>query len=85
MKKVPKILVVGSMVMDQIMTTSVFPAEGQTVLGTGFHKAPGGKGANQAVQMARLGADVSFIGCVGDDVNGRELLETCRMRGDRAA
>ena len=45
----PKILVVGSFVMDQIATTEVFPREGQTVLGGTFSKAPGGKGANQAV------------------------------------
>ena len=46
MKK-PRILVVGSFVMDQIMTTSVFPKEGQTVIGKAFSKALGGKGANR--------------------------------------
>ena len=60
MNRKPKILVVGSFVMDQIATTTVFPREGQTVLGGTFSKAPGGKGANQAVQMARLGADVTM-------------------------
>lgn len=78
MKKTPKILVVGSFVMDQIMTTTVFPREGQTVIGKAFHKAPGGKGVNQAVQMARLGAEVTMVGCLGSDGNGREFLETCR-------
>ena len=53
----PRILVVGSFVMDQIAVTSVFPRQGQTVLGSSSRKAPGGKGANQAVQAARLGAD----------------------------
>ena len=43
----PKILVVGSFVMDQIATTEIFPREGQTVLGGTFTKAPGGKGANR--------------------------------------
>ena len=42
----PKILVVGSLVMDQIATTRVFPRQGQTVLGERFDKAPGGKGSN---------------------------------------
>ena len=81
MNKTPNILVVGSFVMDQIMTTAVFPREGQTVLGKAFRKAPGGKGANQAVQMARLGAHVTFVGKVGDDGNGTELLQACREAG----
>lgn len=81
MKKIPNILVVGSFVMDQIMTTAIFPREGQTVLGNGFRKAPGGKGANQAVQMARLGANVTFFGKVGNDGNGRELLQACSEAG----
>lgn len=80
MKK-PKILVVGSFVMDQIATTRIFPREGQTVLGEAFSKAPGGKGANQAVQAARLGADVTMIGKVGRDSNGEELVGTCREAG----
>ncbi len=79
--KRPKILVVGSFVMDQIATTSVFPREGQTVLGGAFSKAPGGKGANQAVQMARLGANVTMVGKVGCDSNGKEMLETCQDAG----
>ena len=81
MGKRPKILVVGSFVMDQIVTTRVFPQEGETVLGKTFHKAPGGKGANQAVQMARLGADVTMIGKLGKDSNGEELLDVCKKAG----
>ena len=80
MKK-PRILVVGSFVMDQIAVTAVFPREGQTVLGSTFSKAPGGKGANQAVQMARLGADVTMIGKLGRDSNGEEMLKTCKEAG----
>ena len=80
MKK-PKILVVGSFVMDQIGTTEIFPKEGETVLGKTFTKAPGGKGANQAVQMARLGADVTMIGKLGHDSNGEEMLDTCKKAG----
>ena len=77
----PKILVVGSFVMDQIATTEVFPREGQTVLGGTFTKAPGGKGANQAVQMARLGADVTMVGKLGRDSNGEDMIRTCQEAG----
>lgn len=83
MKKRPKILVVGSLVMNQIAVTSEVPEEGNTILGTSFHKSPGGRGANQAVQMARLGADVTFVGKVGRDANGDELLEFCKKAGIR--
>ena len=74
MQKKPKILVVGSFVMDIIATTEVIPGRGQAVYGKEFHMAPGGKGANQAVQCARLGADVTLCGCVGDDIFAEELL-----------
>lgn len=80
MKK-PNILVVGSFVMDQIVTTDVFPRQGQTILAKTFRKAPGGKGANQAVQMARLGANVTMCGKLGHDANGREMLEVCKAAG----
>lgn len=81
MDKTPKILVVGSLVMDQIASTSHFPRQGQTVLGNAFHKAPGGKGANQAVQAARLGADVTMVGKLGADANGKDLLAACNAAG----
>lgn len=81
MKKQPKILVVGSFVVDQVMTTDVFPKEGQTVIGKAFTKAPGGKGANQAVQMARLGASVTMVGGLGNDANGRDMMEACTAAG----
>lgn len=81
MKRKPNILVVGSFVMDQIVATSIFPNEGETVLGETFHKAPGGKGANQAVQAARLGANVTMIGKLGKDANAEEMLATCKAAG----
>ena len=81
MKRRPKILVVGSFVMDQIATTAVFPRQGQTVLGESFRKAPGGKGANQAVQAARLGAEVTMVGKLGHDTNGAEMLRVCTDAG----
>lgn len=77
----PKILVVGSFVMDLIVSTKVFPGSGETVLGKRFQTAPGGKGANQAVQAARLGADVTMVGKVGDDGFGRELTASAQAAG----
>ena len=68
-----KILVIGSINMDLVSKVENMPQVGETVLGKGFSQIPGGKGANQAVAMARLGADVSMIGKVGDDAFGREL------------
>ena len=81
MQKKPRILVVGSFVMDMIATTEQVPKSGQTVYGKSFHTAPGGKGANQALQCARLGADVTMVGCVGDDIFGQQLLEMPRAAG----
>ena len=80
MKK-PKILVVGSLVMDLIVQTSRFPDRGETVIGGTFSTAPGGKGANQAVQAARLGAEVSFLGRVGCDDFGRALIKSAKESG----
>jgi ribokinase len=81
MQKRPKILVVGSFVMDLIVSTEKFPNSGETVLGKSFRTAPGGKGANQAVQAARLGADVTMVGKVGNDDFGRSLINSCKESG----
>ena len=81
MLRKPKILVVGSFVMDLIVKTGRFPEAGETVLGLGYETAPGGKGANQAVQAARLGADVTMVGRVGGDDFGRRLTGSCRDAG----
>ena len=64
MLRKPKILVVGSFVMDLIASTEKAPNSGETVIGKSFRTAPGGKGANQAVQCARLGAHVTMVGQV---------------------
>ncbi len=80
MKK-PKILVAGSLVMDLIVTTERFPERGETVTGNGFSTVPGGKGANQAVQAARLGAEVSMLGRVGNDDFGRALIKSAKESG----
>lgn len=77
----PKILVVGSLVMDLIVTTERFCNAGETVIGNGFSTAPGGKGANQAVQASRLGADVTMVGKVGNDDFGRNLINSAKASG----
>lgn len=81
MQKKPKILVVGSFVMDLIVSTERFPGSGETVLGMGFETATGGKGANQAVQAARLGADVTMLGKVGQDDFGTQLIQSAAQAG----
>jgi len=78
MQKKPRILVVGSLVMDIIAATEQVPKSAQTVYGKSFHLAPGGKGANQALQCARLGAEVTMAGCVGDDLFKEILLAPLR-------
>lgn len=77
----PKILVVGSLVMDLIVTTERFCSAGESVIGCGFNTAAGGKGANQAVQAARLGADVTMVGMVGNDDFGRNLINSAKESG----
>ncbi|MED5019530.1 ribokinase [Paenibacillus chibensis] len=69
-----KIIVVGSSSIDLVVTSSKRPGAGETVLGESFKTVPGGKGANQAVAAARLGADVTMIGRVGDDTFGESIL-----------
>lgn len=77
----PKILVVGSLVMDLIVTTERFCNAGETVIGSGFSTAPGGKGANQAIQAARLGASVTMVGKVGNDDFGKILIDSAMKSG----
>jgi ribokinase len=71
----PRVTVVGSLNMDISVTVPSLPGPGMTVLGSAAARfSPGGKGANQAVAAARLGADVTMVGCVGDDAFGQQLL-----------
>jgi ribokinase len=81
MPEKPKVLVVGSINMDLVVKSSHMPEPGETVLGDGFVTNPGGKGANQAVAAARLGAITHMIGRVGDDAFGRTLLENLTSEG----
>jgi ribokinase len=75
------IVVVGSINMDLVASTPRIPTPGQTLTGTDFTTTPGGKGANQAVAVARLGYPVQMIGAVGEDVFGQALLENLRTAG----
>ena len=77
----PKIAIVGSINMDLVTQSPRFPRIGETILGDGFKRFMGGKGANQAVAAARLGADVALIGAVGDDGFGYELLTNLAHEG----
>ena len=81
MLKKPNILVVGSFMMDLIASTKRAPNSGETVIGLKFQTAPGGKGVNQAVQCARLGAHVTMVGQVGDDAFGKIMTDTAAAAG----
>lgn len=76
-----RIVVVGSVNADLVLHVDRHPAPGETVLGTDARRYPGGKGANQAVAAARMGADVGFVGKVGDDAEGRMLTTALRDAG----
>lgn len=69
-----KLAVVGSINIDMTVTTERIPRKGETLQGTDLRWSPGGKGANQAVAMAKLGATVGMFGCVGNDANGKKML-----------
>jgi ribokinase len=77
----PKITVIGSSNTDLVVKAPKLPAPGETVLGSEFIIAPGGKGANQAVAVARLGGDVKFVAKLGMDEFGDQRLEDFRRDG----
>jgi ribokinase len=70
----PSITVVGSVNLDLVARVEKLPRPGETVTGATFERVPGGKGANQAVACARLGADVTLVCAVGDDAFAEEAL-----------
>jgi len=79
--KRPRILVIGSFMMDLVVRAPRAPQEGETIIGTSFGRFPGGKGANQAVAAARLGAAVTMAGKLGDDVFGDQMLSALKQEG----
>lgn len=76
-----KILVIGSSNTDLIANVDRFPAAGETVQGKFFLQAMGGKGANQALAAHRLGGDVAFVTCLGNDPNGKNAMTYYRQEG----
>jgi ribokinase len=74
----PRIVVVGSVNLDLVVRVERLPRPGETVGGGTFARVPGGKGANQAVACARLGADVTIVAAVGRDANADEALSGLR-------
>lgn len=81
MSRPPRIAVVGSLNLDIVVSAERMPLPGETLTGKAIHYISGGKGANQAVACARLGAHVEMIGAVGDDSFGRSMLEELEKTG----
>ena len=80
MKK-PVITIIGSYMMAMTMRVERFPTCGETLIGHGFQHIHGGKGTNQAVECARLGATVHHVICVGQDSYGDGIIEICEREG----
>lgn len=76
-----KLVVLGSVNADHVLQVASFPRPGETLHGHSYCVIPGGKGANQAVAAARLGADIAFIACVGDDSFGHQMRDTFARDG----
>jgi ribokinase len=79
--KSKKIIVVGSSNMDMVVQTDHIPVPGETVLSGAFFMNPGGKGANQAVTIARLGGEVVFVSKLGNDVFGKQFSQLYNDEG----
>lgn len=77
----PRVLVIGSANMDFTVAVPRLPTEGETVTGGTFYVSHGGKGANQAVAAQRLGGDVRFVGCVGEDAQGDQVAQQLAAEG----
>ena len=77
----PRLTVVGSINLDLVVQAERLPRAGETVSGATFSRVPGGKGANQAVAAARMGAEIALVGCVGRDALAEDALAGLRMAG----
>ena len=75
------VAVIGSLNMDTVIEVDALPKPGETINGLSINKFPGGKGANQATVLAKLGRSVSLIGKIGNDENGKELQRCLRANG----
>lgn len=76
-----QLVVLGSVNADHVVQVPSFPRPGETLTASGYQVIAGGKGANQAVAAARLGADVAFIACVGDDDFGLRVYKEYQALG----
>lgn len=76
-----RLVVLGSVNADHVLRVPHFPRPGETLTGHSYQVVPGGKGANQAVAAARLGALVSFIACIGDDAIGQQMRQGFEQDG----
>ena len=77
----PELTVVGSINLDLVARVERLPRPGETLSGATLERFPGGKGANQAVAAARLGASVTLVGAVGEDAFAEEALAGLREAG----
>jgi ribokinase len=80
-EEMPSVCVVGSVNMDLVVRAPKIPSPGETVMGRSFETFPGGKGANQAVAAARMGARVSLVGCIGNEAHGQQLAQLLHGEG----
>lgn len=76
-----KVTVIGSFAVGLTLRADRFPVKGETLVGRDFDQGPGGKGSNQAVQIARLGGDVEFVGLIGQDAFGDSAVELYQHEG----
>lgn len=76
-----KIVVIGSINMDLVTICKRVPNGGETLFGDEFFQVPGGKGANQAVAISKLGTNVTMLGKVGKDSFGKDLIEAMKKSG----
>ena len=76
-----RVVVIGSINVDQVAVVAQRPRPGETVLALGHQQLAGGKGANQAIAAARAGAEVMMVGCVGNDAGGAAYRERLAAHG----